>query len=495
MRWDLIQGKIALMLLDLVIGLHYFVICVLMVAGAVEAVWGLLQVYGYVPSNHSLYALTGSFYNPGPYSGFLALCLPVALHESLRGERFLKPLAWVSLILMLVVLPSGMSRTAWLAALVSSVYVLAMFYRRKLRPFVRKHWKTLVGIGLLIGLLGVGTYYWKKDSADGRLLMWKVATQAVMEHPWQGVGWNQVAGAYGEAQERYFASGKGAEQEKHVADAPEYVFNEYLQISLAWGFPMMIMYILFLIGGFYGLCCNWSWGLSGALLSFAIFSSASYPFQFVEFQISLFLLVSFGWICLVMDNLCQDRNAKGIAAIMMLLVLWGISYGVGKEVYGRNQAGKPFERASMLYRMGAYEEAVDAYEAHREDMAGNACTLFEYGHALHRLERHTASSEVLKRALKVSSDPMVLNIIGKNCQALGQYKEAEEWFIRSTHRLPNRIYPYYLLAKLYAEHPDVFPKEKLDWAVRMVQEKEAKVESTAIREMREEVKKMLDINE
>jgi hypothetical protein len=60
-----------------------------------------------------------------------------------------------------------------------------------------------------------------------------------------------------------------------------------------------------------------------------------------------------------------------------------------------------------------------------------------------------------------------------------------------THRVPNRIYPYYLLVKLYAEHPDVFPKEKLEWAARMVMEKEPKVESTAIREMREEVKRII----
>ena len=149
----------------------------------------------------------------------------------------------------------------------------------------------------------------------------------------------------------------------------------------------------------------------------------------------------------------------------------------------------------MLYRMGAYEEAVSAYESHRKDMAGNARKLFEYGHTLHRLDRHAASSEVLKKALKVSSDPMVLNIIGKNCQAMGEYKEAEYWFIRSTNRVPNRIYPYYLLAKLYAECPDVFAKEKLEWAVRMVLEKDAKVESTAIRQMREEVRVMLDENQ
>ena len=62
-------------------GIRTGIVWLLMAAGMLEAVWGLLQMYGYEPSNHSLYALTGSFYNPGPYSGFLAMCLPLALHE------------------------------------------------------------------------------------------------------------------------------------------------------------------------------------------------------------------------------------------------------------------------------------------------------------------------------------------------------------------------------------------------------------------------------
>jgi hypothetical protein len=48
---------------------------------------------------------------------------------------------------------------------------------------------------------------------------------------------------------------------------------------------------------------------------------------------------------------------------------------------------------------------------------------------------------------------------------------------------------------LYAEHPEVFPKEKLEDAARMVLEKDAKVESTAIRQMREEVKIWLNEKE
>ena len=421
----------------------FIITWLLILAGSVEAVWGLLQVYGYEPSNHSLYALTGSFYNPGPYSGFLAMCVPVALHEWLEGKRIWKPMALVALVLMLVVLPSGMSRSAWVAALVASGYVLGMHYREK----VCRYWKYFCVGGLLLVVLAVGAYHWKKDSADGRLLMWKVATQAVLDQPWQGVGWEYVAGAYGDAQERYFASGAASEQEAHVAGAPEYVFNEYLQVAMAWSVPALCGILLLVGGCFYLGHRGRMFGVCGGLLSLGVFSFSSYPFQFVEFILAfLALLVT-----------CAMGFRKTWLRVLALVL------GIG---------------------LGAY------LSEHRPQK--NARRMFEQAHALHKAGQWQASTDLLKETMKISSDAMILNIIGKNCQALGVYEEAEAWFVRSTHRLPNRIYPYYLLAKLYEEHPEVFPREKLEWAARMVLEKEAKVESTAIREMREEVKALLE---
>ena len=420
------------------------VVWTLIAFGVKEAVLGLLQVYGYEVSNHSLYALTGSFYNPGPYSGFLAMCLPLALNEWLKGERIWKHVALMALVLMVVVLPSGMSRTAWLAAVVASCYVCGMRYRDRLYRYRKLFW---VGV-LLLAVSGIGAYHWKKDSADGRLLMWKVAFQHV-PLPWNGVGWENVAGAYGDAQERYFASGKGTEQEEYVAGAPEYVFNEYLQVGLAWGVPAMLGIIIGVV-----VCFSWGhgsrqYGVCGALLSLAVFAFASYPFQFLAFVLAFIaLLVA-----------CAMGYRKVWVQVMALVL--GIGLGI--------------------YAVG-----------HRP--AKDARRMFEEAHALHKAGEWQASTELLKETMKVSSDAMVLNIIGKNFQAMGYPYIAEGWFIRSTHRLPNRIYPYYLLAKLYAEHPKLFPKEKLEWAVQMVLEKEAKVESTAIREMREEVKNLLDLN-
>ena len=414
----------------------------LIAAGAAEAVWGLLQVYGYEPSNHSLYALTGSFYNPGPYSGFLAMCLPIALHEWLKGRGIWKHLALVALVLMGVVLPSGMSRSAWLAALVASGYVLAVHHWKA----VCRYWKAVLAGLFLLVVLGIGAYHWKKDSADGRLLMWKIAFTEVIV-PWNGVGWEYVAGAYGEGQERYFASGKGTEQEEHVAGAPEYVFNEYLQVGLAWGMHTMFGIVFLVI-----VCLKWGhvsrqYGVCGGLLSLSVFAFSSYPFQFMEFILAfLALLVA----C------AMGYRKKWVGALALVL-------GIG----------------------------IGAYLADNRPQK-NARQMFEQAHALHKAGKWWASTELLKETMKVSSDAMVLNIIGKNFQAMGQPKVAEHWYVRSTHRLPNRIYPYYLLAKLYAEHPDVFPKEKMEWAARMVQEKEPKVQSTAIRQMRKEVKKLLN---
>ena len=263
------------------------IVCLILV-GTIEAVWGLLQVYGYEPSNHSLYALTGSFYNPGPYSGFLAMCLPVALHEWLNRKGIWKHLALMAVALMAVMLPSGMSRSAWLAALVASGYVLSMHYRERLCHY-RKAF--IVGVLLLI-LLGIGAYHWKKDSADGRLLMWKIAITEV-QIPWNGIGWEYVPGAYGEAQERYFASGKGTDQEKYVAGAPEYVFNEYLQVGIAWGVPALCGILILVFIAFGWGHQDRQFGVCGGLLSLAVFAFASYPFQFLEFVLAfLALLVS-----------------------------------------------------------------------------------------------------------------------------------------------------------------------------------------------------------
>ena len=463
----------------------------LILAGAIETVWGLCQVYGYTASNHSLYALTGSFYNPGPYSGFLAMCLPVCLHEWLkRGKSVGGYIALGVLLLMLCVLPAGMSRSAWIAAAVASAYIGWMHYRKQITVWLRKHKVLTIGLVVTLSVALFGTYQMKKDSADGRLLMWKVSMQAIGEKPLTGYGWDYVAGAYGEAQEKYFSKGDYTEQEEHVAGSPEYVFNEYLQAAMAWGVPVLCVILLLVIVAMTGHHVSGNYGLFGSMLSLAVFSFSSYPFQFPLF------VAAFG--LLVLTGLSGWLRFFPVALLFPVGLCWCAwiygGYVYFTHVQEREAVKNRWQRVRMFYHGGAYSEAVESYMPFHEIMKWNARYLFELGHACHKTGNHEESNRYLKEALRVSADPMILNILGKNCQAEKRYQEAEHCLLRSVNRLPGRIYPYYLLFKLYDEIPEgKYAQERKEWAARMVLEKEPKVQSTAIREMREEVKKRINL--
>ena len=64
----------------------YLFVAIILVAGILETGYGLGQLYGLWPSHHHLYPLTGSFFNPGPYSGWLACVMPLAIFGALQKK-------------------------------------------------------------------------------------------------------------------------------------------------------------------------------------------------------------------------------------------------------------------------------------------------------------------------------------------------------------------------------------------------------------------------
>lgn len=468
---------------------------ILVVYGGIEAVWGIRQVYGFTFSNHALYALTGSFYNPGPYSGYLAMAFPVCLYEWLKRKDGRKTLlyyvALAGMLLVLCVLPAGMSRSAWAAAGVSSAYVCSMCYEAEIKEYVRRHRRKALGLVVVFSLLGAmaagGIYLMKKDSADGRLFIWKIAARTVTGHPWTGVGWGSVAAAYGQEQEAYFAVGDYTLAEELVAGTPEYVFNEYLQVAVAWGIPTLCVGLLILGSCWMAGHRQRLYGLCGALLALAVFAFSSYPLQFPAFVSTLSALA----LACVIQRLPLEKSGFRLGFAVLWCVGCVSCYHAFRQKSRAVAACRQWNRSRMLYQSGAYRQAAESYADIREEMGTNARFLFEYGHALHKLHESEASNKVLEEALKVSGDPMILNVMGKNEQEMGHYDRAEHYFVRAVHRLPGRIYPYYLLAHLYAD-PAFYQRGKLEQMVRTVLEKEPKVQSTAIRQMRQKVRELLE---
>lgn len=466
----------------------------LMFWGIVEAVWGLRQLYGFTVSGHSRYALTGSFFNPGPYAGYLAIVLPLSLYYYINLQWEWKLMQWhhkmdkilgmVSGILILCVLPATMSRSAWIAAFLSCGWVIFMLrdkgYKRNIlwRRYKKKYIRCAIGISALALLIGgVAMFQMKTDSALGRLFLWKMTCHAIAQHPIAGS--RTPATAYNKAQETYFAKGDYAGWEERVAGSPEYPFNEYLHVAMFGGLMLLTLMLIVVGGSIWRGVNTGKYGICGALISLMIFSFSSYPFQF-----PVFIVIA---ICLIMG--CSEVGWFSGKTLIIVLSLGIVVFGVNSRAEEHMDKYNKWTHAKMLYQTGAYEAAAEKYDKIRFTFRDKAALLFEYGHCLHKLGRYDDSNNKLKAAEDHSTDPMILNVMGKNYQALRYYKDAEACFIRSTHRLPGRIYPYYLLAKLYAEpnyrHPAKFEEMK-----RIVLTKDPKVQSTAIREMREELKKI-----
>lgn len=461
--------------------------------GVIEAGWGLCQVFGLCASNHSLFVLTGTFYNPGPYSGYLAVVFPIVLHEAL-GFRLQEGEGWMrtalrygvygAVMLLLCVLPAGMSRAAWLATGAGTLYVLAAHWGGKWPVCGIRFRKVLVAGGLAgMVLAGAVLYLLKKDSADGRMFIWKVA---LTEAPaCRESGWRTFSSLYGEAQERYFARGGYTEVEERVAGTPDFAFNEYVQLAAEgrWGLLLMVLVVglVLLVDGFKKRS-----GLGGGMLAWMVFAFFSYPFHIpglVAAVLGMGLALAIG---------CISEKKYGsvcrMAVIGMAVAVTG--WMVYKTHQGRAEAAAAWSRVRMLYHAGAYESAAKAYGNLKEQMDWNGDFWFEYGRSLYKLHRTVEAEEALTKALAYSGDPMILNVLGRNAQGAEDYEEAERYYWRAVHRLPGRIYPYYLLVKLYAEK-DFYQPDKLYRAAKSVLGKEPKVNSEAVRQMRDEVRKII----
>lgn len=466
------------------IGIASVVSWVLILFGVIEAVRGLCQLYGHLASHHSLYAMTGSFFNPGPYSGYLATVLPICFHQWLVGNKWQQMFLGGAVLFILCVLPAGMSRSAWLAAGVSClcVYAWHMDWADKFRLlWQQQRLRVVMAVigGLCVLLLaGYLLFSLKPDSARGRLFMWKITCRAIMEKPLVGHGTNNFAVAYGHAQEDYFATGNYESWEERVAGSPEYAFNEYLQATVEWGVTLTLCGLAVIVICLYIGIKKRRYGICGAILSLMIFSFSSYPLQLPVFIVT--------FIALLLACVCGNNRWEWIGLAILAVAVGGFRLKNDLQV---EHACREWMNARMLYHAGAYPSVEKEYERLYPLLRNRAAFLFEYGHGLHRQQKFGESNRILEEALRRSCDPMILNVMGKNYQQMGDYRSAEKCFIRSTHRLPGRIYPYYLLAKLYAE-PSFRQPDKFEKMRRMVLTKEPKVHSTAIRQMRGEVEKM-----
>lgn len=473
-----------------------FLLCILIGLG--ELGIGIRQSISVVFNDCSYQNINGTFDNPGPYSNLIVMILPIAWFyvwqiKTISVKKYLSTfiyvLAFVYVLLSFIVLPFTMSRTSWLAAILSCGLVSFLCIKKYKKQTIKYKYITIY-VCICILLAGI-IYGLKKDSADGRILIWKVSSSVVKAHYLKGVGSGYFPGAYGEAQEDYFRNKRATEHEKYLAGAPEYAYNEYIQIIAEYGIAGIIALIAFIGYSFYHLTQienDKVIPVMGALVSLLVVSSFSYPFRNV---CTCLFAVSIIITAIILPDAKKSRKNMITRYLIHLFTLCVIFYkiclsdgflGNNKTAYRQWNLLKPFFDRSQ------FDKITQNYTVLYPYLKSNARFLFEYGQCLSQIKQYQKSNIILEKGLSLSSDPMFLNILGKNYQQMGKYQLAEKMFYKAHYRIPHRIYPLFLLMNLYKDQQRVH--DMLYIATIIVNKKE-KIVTQDAENMKKEARKII----
>lgn len=476
----------------------------LFVVGALEAFIAIQQALGYEYSNNANFKVSGTFFNPGPLSGYLsivgavAICYVIIKYNTLK-IILSKPLSnvfrsnvrilWmglyivaiISICLIIIVLPATLSRTGFLAICIA-VFVCC-WTNKRLFPSYKKYFNSryLAIITVLVLAFGVALYALKTDSANGRILIWYISILMITDNPVCGIGIGAFRGEYTKYQGQYF-EGNPTSVFVNVADSPEYGFNEYLQYGAETGvIGLLLLITLFTIATYNLVKHNKVIGYG--LIAFMVFAFASYPFSILP------LLILF--IIFIASGASASKKITSLPFYLNALLTIGgtfIMIFVCQYSIRKLEILNDYKSASVLYQMEVYDAVVEDYLPLYLDMRYSPDFMFEYGRALNKMQCYKKSNEVLSEGIKLCGDPMFYNIMGQNYKELGNIDSAILCYNTALNMVPNRLYPRYLLMQLYSTSENYTMAYKTALEVVNFQEK---IVSPATLEMKDSAQKII----
>ncbi|RHJ81223.1 tetratricopeptide repeat protein [Parabacteroides sp. AM08-6] len=481
--------------------LRLFYITIIIFTGIIITLSGI-GLYEKTPTPHPLFSLMQKVVNSIPFAGYVSLLFPVCLNLIFRFKNCNKSNWWevptflyytscMGVILIIIALSIRMNRPAWVATLISGIWVgwMQMIGWGKTKETLQQHHKLFsifsMSILFILGIAAIWESTLKAENGCRRLLIWNVTTKAITEHPLTGTGLGGFSTAFARTQASYFSSGLASEKEKINAVCPVHAYNEYLQLGLELGIGGLLIFILWLAFSLYYGIKHRQIGASGGIVALSVFAIYSYPLQMPSFWVILLFLTV---ICVTdpkQDKISQQANIPYIGALAAIASLF-LFY----EQKDCSNVYKEWKNLKELHSKQIYDIAADKYSNLYYELQHRPDFLLEGADCYTQLKKYDTAAIWLKQALKVSSSPNIYYAIAQNEEARGKYEDAERYLQQIIHILPEKGYAYFLLMKLYS-NPYFFQPEKRISAASRILELQFCKQSGISKEMTEEVLRLM----
>lgn len=324
-------------------------------------------------------------------------------------------------------------------------------------------------------------FYYKPDSAKGRILIYSVTMNMISDKPLSGHGFHSFKKEYLNYQGKYF--------EKHpdsnlslYADDTKFAFNEYLQVAAEFGFIGLMTLALILFYCFSlpvdTSCQSTVIALKASLISICCLSMFSYPlrntYTFSEVLITILLLCSL-----------DKRTTLSIKLFSILLLVAILAFTLqsrSKELLAQKFITTQINSGSNL------KQKLILFSNYYPEFKNNSSFLASYGLNLSRDRQFEKSNHFFTESLKYMNDINIRMLIGCNFQQMKNYKEAENKYIDASNMIPCRFVPLYQLADLYKETGDTV---KLLQVAKKIVDKPIKIPSYTVTRIKQEMEDVL----
>ena len=453
----------------------------------IEAGIGILQFCNLLPPASHYYSITGSFDNPAGFAICLCIEIPFNLYLLRKHNKHRLNLCYLSSFLIIL---TGIILSESRAGLFSTTIILVLYFihKYKSRIFFKKNIGLLSIILLFfIILILFVSYYAKRDSADGRLLIWRCTWEMIKDSPFTGHG----TGAFN----KYYMDYQAAYFEKHpnsrfalLADNVKHPFNEYLSITVQFG--LIGLLILTLIVIFLYSCYRKAPSREGyfsllTLLSIAIFSFFSYPFTYpFTWIITIFCLVS-----IIMktygDVYIKHFFLRSSIGICLLSISFVSLYMTSKRIKAELNWKQTVEAVSS----GETNEALLQYATLMKSLGNNPYFLYNYTVELYLNEDYINCLKIAQKCQSYWSDYDLELIQAEAYTDMNIHDKAIMHLQKARYMCPDRFIPLYELFQLYKTIGKIEDAKNI---AKIIINKPVKIPSSKINFIQTEIRAFLD---
>lgn len=445
----------------------------ILLACSVEAIYGLSQ-YFKILSINSVYDLTGSFDNPAGFASCLCASLPFCVFLIQNNKKYIQYLGWFLAGIIALSIVLSQSRAGIISgSILCFIYLYKKWYKQKL-------WR--LGLLAAMAALVISCYWMKKDSADGRLLIWQCGINMAKESPLIGHGIGSFEAHYMDYQADYFRKHQESRYSM-LADNVKQPFNEYLGVLLNFGIigSLALFFLVGLLIYFYNKNPNTKKRIAlYSLISIGVFSLFSYPFTYPFTWIILFLCI----FMIAEERIKCLLNLDWARYIICFLALGGSIFGIYK-ITERIRNEREWSKISTLALCNDKGLTLLRYKKLEESFADNPYFLYNFAAVLFENKKYKESLQVALQCRRYWADYDLELIIGENYQNLNETRLAEKYYNNASFMCPSRFLPLYKLFYLYKQNGE---KQRMQTVANIIIDKPMKIKTPIILMMKRKVK-------